>query len=50
MRVIDSHQHFWDPDHGDYPSMVGRMAKIRRRFGPSDLGGNAARVYRLAER
>jgi L-fuconolactonase len=37
MAVIDSHHHFWDPDRGDYPWMVGRMAMIRRPFGPSDL-------------
>lgn len=37
MAVIDSHHHFWDPDRGEYPWMVGRMAPIRRPFGPSDL-------------
>jgi L-fuconolactonase len=37
MAVIDSHHHFWDPDSGDYPWMVGGMAMIRRLFGPSDL-------------
>lgn len=37
MAVIDSHHHFWDPDRGDYHWMVGRMAVIRRPFGPSDL-------------
>jgi L-fuconolactonase len=37
VAVIDAHHHFWDPDRGDYPWMVGKMAPIRRRFGPADL-------------
>ena len=35
--IVDAHHHFWDPDRGHYPWMVGPMAKIRRPFGPDDL-------------
>src|SRR3954453_10592317 len=35
---IDSHQHFWDPAHADYPWMdAPELAPIRRAFGPADL-------------
>lgn len=37
-RVIDAHQHFWDPRRADYPWMGGNaLAPIRRPFGPADL-------------
>ncbi|WP_316237583.1 amidohydrolase family protein [Bradyrhizobium sp. SZCCHNR1015] len=37
-RVIDAHQHFWDPGRADYPWMAGdALAPIRRPFGPADL-------------
>ncbi len=32
--IVDAHQHFWDPDWGDYPWMTD---KLRRRYGPEDL-------------
>jgi L-fuconolactonase len=36
--IIDAHQHFWDPNHADYPWMQGdELAPIRRSFGPADL-------------
>ena len=36
--VIDAHQHFWDPEDGDYGWMAGEaMAPIRRVFAPGDL-------------
>ncbi len=35
---IDSHQHFWDYNPGEYPWMAGdKMNPIRRDFGPADL-------------
>lgn len=36
-RVIDAHQHFWDPARADYPWMIGPYAALRRRYGPEDL-------------
>ncbi|BAM92105.1 conserved hypothetical protein [Bradyrhizobium oligotrophicum S58] len=37
-RVIDAHQHFWDPGRADYPWMAGdALAPIRRPYGPADL-------------
>ncbi len=36
--VIDAHQHFWDPDDGEFDWMQGPdMAPIRRNFWPQDL-------------
>ena len=35
--VIDSHHHFWDPAHAEYPWMTEELASIRRRFDPSDM-------------
>ena len=35
--IIDTHQHFWDPAHADYPWMTDEVAPLRRRFGPDDL-------------
>lgn len=37
MLTIDAHQHFWDPNDGDYAWMTDPYAPIRRCFGPSDL-------------
>ena len=37
MRIIDAHQHFWNPEAGDYAWLSGRYAPIRRVFGPDDL-------------
>ena len=35
--IVDAHQHFWDPDKGDYGWMSGAAAPLRRVFSPSDL-------------
>lgn len=36
--VVDSHQHFWDPENGDYGWMQGPdMAPIRHNFWPPQL-------------
>jgi L-fuconolactonase len=35
--IVDSHQHFWDPAHADYPWMTDEVAPLRRRFSPDDL-------------
>lgn len=34
--VVDSHHHFWDPAHRDYPWMEG-LDRLKRRFDPHDL-------------
>src|SRR5947209_6796483 len=34
---LDSHQHFWNYDAGEYPWITDKLAKIRRSFGPADL-------------
>jgi L-fuconolactonase len=35
--IIDAHQHFWDPDKGDYGWMTGDASPLRRPFSPGDL-------------
>ncbi|HXP96491.1 MAG TPA: amidohydrolase, partial [Telmatospirillum sp.] len=35
--MIDAHQHFWNPEAGDYDWLSGRYAPLRRVFGPDDL-------------
>lgn len=37
MTIIDAHQHFWDPDDGDYSWVTGPFLPIRRVFTPDDL-------------
>lgn len=32
--IVDSHQHFWDPERAHYPWMTD---DLRRRYGPDDL-------------
>lgn len=36
IKRIDSHHHFWDPSIREYPWLTD--GKIRRAFGPADLG------------
>ncbi len=36
-RVIDTHQHFWDPEVAEYPWMTGEYEALRRAYGPVDL-------------
>ncbi len=35
--IIDSHQHFWDPQKGVYPWMEGEAAALKRIYSPADL-------------
>ncbi len=35
--IIDAHQHFWNPDHGDYGWMIGTAAPLRRIYAPAHL-------------
>jgi L-fuconolactonase len=35
--IVDAHQHFWNPDNGDYGWMSGPAAQLRRVFAPDDL-------------
>jgi L-fuconolactonase len=35
--IIDAHQHFWNPDKGDYGWMTGKAAPLKRVFSPADL-------------
>lgn len=37
MKRIDSHQHFWALDRGDYGWLTPELAAIYRDFGPDDL-------------
>lgn len=37
MTIIDAHQHFWDPEDGDYGWVTGPFLPIRRVFTPDDL-------------
>ena len=41
-RLIDAHQHLWDPATADYPWLTDELAAIRRRFGPEDLAPELA--------
>ena len=36
-RVVDSHQHFWNPRLGEYPWMTGHLASLGRVYEPDDL-------------
>lgn len=42
--IIDSHQHFWKVDRGDYFWMTDEVAQIRRDILPSDLEAIALRL------
>jgi L-fuconolactonase len=35
--IVDSHHHFWDPNHAEYPWMTGEYEQLKRPFGPPDL-------------
>jgi len=35
--TIDAHQHFWDPQRGDYGWLTPELGGLYRRFGPADL-------------
>lgn len=35
--IIDTHQHFWNPNKADYPWMVDTFQPIKRTFTPKDL-------------
>ncbi len=35
--IVDSHQHFWDPEKGAYPWLVPEYGPIYRAFSPSEL-------------
>jgi L-fuconolactonase len=37
IPAIDAHHHFWDPNLGDYPWMVGPVLPICRVFTPDDM-------------
>jgi L-fuconolactonase len=37
VPVIDSHQHFWDPESNLLAGLVDKYASLRRRFLPADL-------------
>ena len=37
IPAIDAHQHFWNPDTGNYPWMSGPCEPVRRVFSPDDL-------------
>jgi L-fuconolactonase len=41
--IIDSHQHFWRLDRGDYSWLTPQLAPIYRDFGPTDLAPILAR-------
>jgi len=36
--IVDSHQHFWRLDRGDYTWLTPELAPIHRDFAPADLG------------
>jgi L-fuconolactonase len=40
--IVDAHQHFWDPDDGDYGWLSGPCAPIRRIYTPADLAPELA--------
>jgi L-fucono-1,5-lactonase len=37
VPVVDSHQHFWNPELAEYPWLTEERAAIRRPYGPDDL-------------
>jgi L-fuconolactonase len=43
LTVVDAHQHFWDPETGDYAWLANRPAQIRRKFDFEDVADSLAR-------
>lgn len=43
LRVVDAHQHFWDPDQGRYPWLTADTPDIYRRFDFDDLAPHLVR-------
>lgn len=43
MQIIDSHIHFWDPNHLRYPWLDGEQA-LNRPFMPADLAADAEAI------
>ena len=43
LTVVDAHQHFWDPETGDYAWLANHPARIRRRFDFEDVAASLAR-------
>jgi L-fuconolactonase len=41
---IDAHQHYWDPDRGDYGWLTPELSTLYRTFGPADLAPLRERV------
>ena len=39
MRMIDAHQHFWNPARGDYSWIPPDNAVLNRVYRPADLAG-----------
>lgn len=37
ISIIDAHQHFWNPERGEYGWLSGPYAPLRRVFTPDDL-------------
>lgn len=37
MTIVDAHQHYWQPDRGDYAWLAQAPAALRRPFLPADL-------------
>jgi len=38
FRVVDAHQHFWEPGRFDYPWMTAKIQPLVRPFLPEHLG------------
>ncbi|MBB5358341.1 L-fuconolactonase [Rhodanobacter sp. ANJX3] len=47
MKIVDAHQHYWQPDRGDYDWLAHAPALLQRSFLPHDLLGqrHAAGVH-----
>ncbi len=43
LTTVDAHQHFWDPEHGEYPWLTRETPEIFRRFDFDDLSHHLAR-------
>jgi L-fuconolactonase len=37
IMQIDAHQHYWNPERGDYGWLTPDLAPLYRTFGPADL-------------
>ena len=44
MRIVDAHQHVWDPTRADYPWLTPELRELDRIYGVADVQGDLDRI------